>query len=433
VRCVLGVACPEQDAMGVGGRDSTYPVGCPNPVRSDAMSEQSTAASAATAFDHASTLVLALELSGKGWEVGAVLPGVSRRPRCSLAPRDMAGLLRQIERWKAEALRAGRTVQRTVLGYEAGRDGLWIARYLIAHGIAVQIMHPASIPVERRGRRAKTDRIDLDMLLRTLLAWLRGEPRVCSMVCIPSEAGEDARRPERERERRVSERIALENRVENLLCLHGITGFKPRLKRAIQRLDELRRFDGTALPAMLLEELRRLMARHRVLSDQLREIEAAREQVAMAATPDRTVQQIQMLSRVRGLGLATASGVVREVFCRSFADRKAIAGFVGLTGTPFNSGARNANRASAKTAIRGCAVSCCSWLGVGCASSRTVRSVAGSSNAPAAPTGASARLWWWHSPVSCWWRCGAMSRPASCRPACASPPHESRRDNRAQR
>ncbi len=210
----------------------------------------------------------------KGWEVGAVLPGVSRRPRRSLAPRDMAGLLRQIERWKAEALRAGRTVQRTVLGYEAGRDGLWIARSLIAHGIAVQIMHPASIPVERRGRRAKTDRINLDMLLRTLLAWLHGEPRVCSMVCIPSEAGEDARRPERERERRVSERIALENRVENLLCLHGITGFKPRLKRAIQRLDELRRFDGTALPAMLLEELRRLTARHRVLSDQLREMAA---------------------------------------------------------------------------------------------------------------------------------------------------------------
>ncbi len=246
---------------------------------------------------------------GIAWRVAPAAPqsGAARYGGTAAADRAVEG----------RSAAAGRTVQRTVLGYEAGRDGLWIARYLIAHGIAVQIMHPASIPVERRGRRAKTDRIDLDMLLRTLLAWLRGEPRVCSMVCIPSEAGEDARRPERERERRVSERIALENRVENLLCLHGITGFKPRLKRAIQRLDELRRFDGTALPAMLLEELRRLMARHRVLSDQLREIEAAREQVAMAATPDRTVQQIQMLSRVRGLGLATASGVVREVFCRS--------------------------------------------------------------------------------------------------------------------
>lgn len=294
--------------------------------------------STATAFDHDSTLVLALELSGKGWEVGAVLPGVTRRPRRRLSAHDMAGLLQQIERWKAEALRAGRTVRRTVLTYEAGRDGFWIARYLLAHGIEVQIMHPASIPVERRGRRVKTDRIDLDMLLRTLLAWLRGEPRVCSMVRIPSEAEEDMRRPERERERLVSERVALENRIENLLCLQGITGFRPRLKKAVERLDELRSFAGDPLPPRLLEEVRRLMVRHGVLSEQLKEIEAAREQAALAAEPDHTVQQIQMLARLVGLGLATATGLAREVFCRSFADRRAIAGFVGLTGTPFNSG-----------------------------------------------------------------------------------------------
>ena len=119
------------------------------------MTEQSAAAPSATAFVHDSTLVVALELSGKSWEIGAVLPGVARRPRRQLTPRDMTGLLKQIERWKAEALRAGRTVQRTVLCYEAGRDGFWIARYLLAHGIEVQIMHPASIPVERRGRRVK--------------------------------------------------------------------------------------------------------------------------------------------------------------------------------------------------------------------------------------------------------------------------------------
>jgi transposase len=291
-----------------------------------------------TSFEHDSTLVLALELSGKEWEVGAVLPGVARRARRRLAPRDMAGLLRQIEAWKTEALRAGRTVRRTVLSYEAGRDGFWIARHLLAQGIDVQIMHPASIPVERRGRRAKTDRIDLDMLLRTLLAWLRGEPRVCSMVRIPSEAEEDMRRPERERERLVSERIAVENRIENLLCLHGVAGFKPRLKQAAERLQELRSFSGTKLPPRLLEELQRLMTRHRLLSEQLREIELARAQAAVAAEPDHAVQQIQMLAYLRGLGLATASGLARELFCRWFADRKAIAGFVGLTGTPFNSG-----------------------------------------------------------------------------------------------
>jgi len=295
-------------------------------------------AAAATAFDHDSTLVLALELSGKGWEVGAVLPGVTRRARRGLAPRDLPGLLKQIERWKAEAQRAGRTIHRVVLTYEAGRDGFWIARHLLAHGIEVRIMHPASIPVERRGRRAKTDRIDLDMLLRTLLVWLRGEPRVCSMVCIPSEAEEDMRRPERERERLVGERIALENRIENLLCLHGVAGFKPRLKKAAERLAELRGYDGNKLPPRLLEELHRLMARHGVLSDQLRQIEAAREQATQLAEPDRATRKIQMLARLVGLGLATATGLTREVFCRAFADRRAIAGFVGLTGTPFNSG-----------------------------------------------------------------------------------------------
>src|ERR1700733_4452994 len=295
--------------VGVGGRGIGYPAGCPKPIdRRDPMTEQFAPANTETAFDHDSTLDVALELSGRSWEVGAVLPGVSRRPRRHLAPRDMAGLLTQLERWKAEAKRAGRTVLRVVLAYEAGRDGFWIARYLQAHGIEVQVMHPPSIPVERRGRRVKTDRIDLDMLLRTLLAWLRGEPRVCSMVRIPSVAEEDRRRPGRERERLVSERVALENRIENLLCLQGITGFKPRLKKAAVRLDELRRPAGDPLPPQLLEELKRLMVRHRLLSEQLREIEAAREQMAMAAEPDHAGQQIQMLTRLVGLGLGPGAG-----------------------------------------------------------------------------------------------------------------------------
>src|ERR1017187_9286766 len=264
---------PEPEAIGEGGRGTDYPVGCPKPIdRRDPMTKHVAPANTETAFNHDSTLVVALELSGKSWEMGAVLPGVARRPRRHLSPRDMAGLLTQLERWKAESQRAGRTVLRVVLAYEAGRDGFWIARYLQAKGIEVQVMHPPSIPVERRGRRVKTDRIDLDMLLRTLLAWLRGEPRVCSMVRIPSVTEEDMRRPERERERLVSERIALENRIENLLCLHGVVGFKPRLKKAKERLDELRCYDGGELPPDAMDELKRIMLRHHVLSDQLKEI-----------------------------------------------------------------------------------------------------------------------------------------------------------------
>lgn len=302
------------------------------------MAAQTVPSNPPTAFEHDSTLVIALELSGKSWEAGAIVPGLARRPRRRLDVRDMAGLLKTVERWKAEAASAGKTIRRIVLTYEAGRDGFWIARSLLACGIEVHIMHPASIPVDRKQRRAKTDRLDLDMLLRSLLAWLRGEPRACSMVCIPSETEEDMRRPERERERLVSERVALENRIENLLCLHGVSGFKPRLKNAAEKLATLRSFAGDPLPEKLMAEIGRLLARHRLASEQIKAIEAAREQVVTAEQPDRAARQIQMLAYLYGLGLGTATVLTHEVFYRLFRDRQALAGFVGLTGTPFNSG-----------------------------------------------------------------------------------------------
>lgn len=302
------------------------------------MPKQFEAHLAATAFDHDSTLVVALELSGKSWEAGAVVPGVARRPRRRLPARDLAELLRSIERWKVEAAKARHLVERVVLTYEASRDGFWIARSLLAQGVEVHVMHPASIPVERRNRRPKSDRIDLDMLLRTLLAWLRGEPRVCSMVRIPSEAEEDQRRPGRERERLLNERLAFENRMENLLCLHGVSDFKPRLRKATERLEQVRDFAGAPLPPHIMAELRRLMERHRLASQQLRELEAARDQVTEIARPDLAERMIQILIRIVGLGVETATLLVRELFCRSFRDRRALANFVGLTGTPFKSG-----------------------------------------------------------------------------------------------
>ena len=293
---------------------------------------------AATAFDHDSTLVVALELSGKSWEASAVVPGLARRPHRRMAVHDLAGLQGSIARWKLEAAKAGRVVQRVMLTYEAGRDGFWIARYLLAQGIEVHVVHPASVPVDRQHRRRKTDRIDLDMLLRTFLAWLRGEPRVCSMVRIPSETEEDLRRPGRERERLICERLQLENRMENLLCLHGVAGFKPRLKKAMERLEQIRDFAGAPLPPHIMAELRRLMERHRLASQQLRELEAARDRVAEVTEPDQSERMIQILIRIVGLGAETATLLVRELFCRSFRDRRALANFVGLTGTPFRSG-----------------------------------------------------------------------------------------------
>jgi transposase len=293
----------------------------------------------AVAFDHDSTLVLGLETSGKAWDVGAIVPGVTRRPKKNFNPRDLAGILLTIERWKTEANRAGRTITRVVLTYEAGRDGFWIARYLRERGVEVHVMQPSSVAVERKGRRAKTDRLDLDMILGALLCWLRGEPRACTMVRVPSIEEEDSRQPGRAREVLVRDRLAVENRIENLICLHGITGFNPRLKKASEKLEALRTFGGDALPPKIMEELRRLMALHRLLTEQMAAIETSRDRVMTTAEPDRAERMIKILACIYGLGIETATVLVREVLCRPFKDRRAIAAFVGMTGTPFQSGA----------------------------------------------------------------------------------------------
>lgn len=290
------------------------------------------------AFDHTTTLVMVLELSGKSWELGASVPGVSRRPLRRVSVGDLAGILKTMEQWKAEADKAGHRVSRVVLGYEAGRDGFWIARSLRQHGIEVHVMHAASIAVERRGRRAKTDRIDIDMLLSTLLGWLRSEPRRCTMAPIPTTQEEDMREPGREREAVTAARLKIENQIRSLLDRYGIIGFKPRLKKAAQHLEQLRTPGGEALLTNTMDRLRRLMAQHRLLSEQLKDLDAGRQQVVAVADPDRIEAMIQLLVHIVGLGVETATTLVHEVFSRQFRDRKAIAAFVGLTGTPFNSG-----------------------------------------------------------------------------------------------
>ncbi len=302
----------------------------------------------AAAFDHDSTLVLALETSGKAWDLGAVVPGVNRRPKKRFEPRAVAAIMAQIDKLKDDALRAGRAVARVVLTYEAGRDGFWLARYLTGLGIEVHIMQPSSVAVERKGRRAKTDKLDLDMLLGAFLCWLRGEPRACTMVRVPSLAEEDGRLPGRSRADLVKDRLAVENRIGNLLCLHGIVDFRPRLKKAAEKLEKLRSFAGDALPPKMMDELRRLMALHRLLGEQIAAIEAARDQVVTVPDPGREERMIQLLVQICGLGIETATVLVREVLCRPFKDRRALAGFVGITGTPFQSGGTDRDQGISK-------------------------------------------------------------------------------------
>jgi len=246
--------------------------------------------------------------------------------------------VKAIEQWKGEAGKAGHETRRVVVGYEAGVDGFWIARALRAHGVEVYVIHPASLSVERRGRRAKTDRIDLDILLRALLGWLRGEPRHCTMAAIPSEAEEDLREPGRQREALTTARLKVENQMRSLLARFGIADFRPRLKKAAEHLERLLAFDGRPLPRNARASLERMLAQHQLLSKQLKEIETARAQAVAIPNPDRIARMIQALAVLVGVGAETATTLVHEVFSRRFRDRRALAAFVGMTGTPYDSG-----------------------------------------------------------------------------------------------
>ena len=233
----------------------------------------------ATTFDHDTTVVAAMELSGKSWITSGAILGVNRRPKKTVAVGDIAGVAGVLKGWREEAARAGKLVTRIIVGYEAGYDGFWIARDLIALGIEVRVMQPSSIPVDRRHRRAKTDKIDVELLLRTLLAWLRGEPRVCSMVAIPTPEEEDARRPTRERQRLVADLRHLENRMEGIWARFGIKGFNPRRKDAAAVLEALRDRQDLLPPPNTMYELRHLLAQHALTESHIREIETARMQL----------------------------------------------------------------------------------------------------------------------------------------------------------
>src|SRR5215216_5031487 len=187
------------------------------------------------ALDQNSTMIAVIEMSQSNWLVAGVVPGVDRHPLKKLEP-DEEGLLRLLRRWQDEATRAGRTISRMAVAFEAGRDGFWLARWLRARGIEAYVIHPTSVAVSREHRRAKTDRLDTALLKRVFLGWLRGEPDHCTMAAIPTLEEEDARRPNREREGLVRERTRLVNRIKANLARLGIRGFKPTLRKAPERL-----------------------------------------------------------------------------------------------------------------------------------------------------------------------------------------------------
>ena len=294
--------------------------------------------SSQAAIDYNSTIIGALELSGKKWVLAVQLPGVSRHSRHVLdAFGD--GLVSFIERLKARSVAAGRKITRVILTHEAGRDGFWLARFLAQRNIEVHVMQPSSLPVDRRARRAKTDIIDVEMLLRTLMAWLRGEPRVCSMVPVPSEAEEEARRAYREREDLTGERRSIVNKIGGIFATLGVKGYKALRRDRREQLNCARQPDGEPIPPKAKARIERLLDRLDLVLKLIERVESERDAVLKKDAPaDEAEGMIRSLTDLRSIGPSVATLLVREAFVRQFRNRRALGGYVGLGGTPFSSG-----------------------------------------------------------------------------------------------
>jgi transposase len=299
------------------------------------------------ALDQDSTLIAVIEMSQKSWLIGAIVPGVERHPLKKIVS-DENELLRLLYRWRDEATKAGRRITRIVVAYEAGRDGFWLARWLRARGVEAYVIHASSVAVSREHRRAKTDRLDTELLKRTFLGWLRGERDHCKMAAIPTLAEEDARRPSREHEALVGERTRLINRMKSALARLGIRNFKPQLRKAAVRLAAVRTPEGVTLPPHTLAELHRDIVRLQLIKEQIAQIERARLERLRQPPPDAPHAMLALLARVYGIGIETADMLVHEVLVRNLRDRRAVARYGGLTGAPDESGARRREKGLAR-------------------------------------------------------------------------------------
>src|SRR5882757_3753433 len=270
------------------------------------------------------TLIAVIEMSQSSWLVAGIVPGVERQPLKKLAADEIA-LLKLLHRWREEAEKAGRKIERTAVAFEAGRDGFWLARWLRTRSIEAHVIHASSVAVSREHRRAKTDRLDTELLKRAFLGWLRGERDHCKMVAVPTSKDEDAKRPNRERESLVGEQTRIINRMKATLIRLGIRGFNPKLKKAAGRLEDLRTPEDEPIPPNTMAELRRDMDRRRLVSDQIRQIEEARLDRLKQAPDDGPHAMLRLLARVIGVGIETADMLVQEVLARNMRDRRAIA------------------------------------------------------------------------------------------------------------
>jgi transposase len=283
-------------------------------------------------------IFVSLELSRSTWLITSLVPGGREKmSKHSVRGGDIAGLLNHLTKLQDKAhARAGASFPIITI-QEAGLDGFWVHRVLDRAGIESHVVDAASILTSRRRRRAKTDRIDGEALLRTLLAYKRGEPRVCTMVRVPSPEEEDRRRLCRERKTLVAERVAHVNRIKGLLFAQGISDYEPLRGDRRQRLEAQRTGDGRPLSPHLKAQIGRELDRLELLLEQLKAVEAERNALLEPAN-DAAPVAVQALAGLRGIGPEFTAVLWSECLFRSFRNRRQVAAYAGLAPTPWQSG-----------------------------------------------------------------------------------------------
>lgn len=300
--------------------------------------------------DGAVCCFLAIELSKKSWIVAVNTPLSDKVGRQTLRAADWKGLLDLIARIRTRVVEALNRPVEVISCYEAGYDGFWLHRVLEAHGVRNYVIDPASLQVDRRARRVKTDNIDLSRLLRSLMAYLRGEPKVWSVVRVPSVAEEDDRRLHRERNRLINERVQHVNRIKGLCAVHGIYDYEPLRPNRLARLDQLRAADGCELPPRFKAEIMRELQRLELVLNMIKTLEAERDAIASAgkSSTHANAKKIQDLIRLKSVGPEIGTTLVGEVFYRQFNNRQQLGSYVGLTPSHLQSGSSSRDQGISK-------------------------------------------------------------------------------------
>ena len=291
-----------------------------------------------TATHGAVCCLMAIELSKKSWIVAVNTPLSDKISNHTV--KGWKELLELIDKIRS---RVGRELKRPaefISCYEAGYDGFRLHRLLEENGVRNYVIDPASVQVDRCARRVKTDNVDVTKLLRSLMAYLRGEPKVWSVVRVPSVTEEDDRRLHRERDRLINERVQHVNRIKGLCAVHGIYDYEPLRPNRLARLEQLRAAGKRELPPRVKAEIARELQRLELVLNMIKTIETERDAIASAgkSSTHANAKKIQNLTRLKSIGPEIGTTLVGEVFYRQFNNRQQLGSYVGLTPSHFQSG-----------------------------------------------------------------------------------------------